>query len=389
VAPTPTPIATPAPGTFAIPAAGGTIALPAMGGVAPSFTILAGAAAGTTGIFADGATAPASAPAPSSTVRRGAALGVTPFLYITATFSTNVPGGVVADEVLELSNTFSQTAGYLCELDDITSSPGTKLATYGPATPAGTTSKVTIANGVTGSAGPALIASHTYLFQFYVQPAASPSPSPTASPSPSPSASASASASPTVSPSPSPSPVASATPTPGPSPLGTYMFSGPTVTGATVTPPTAPAPLVVPATGTYGTYGVSMSIVFGSASTTAPFALTAALGSQSRNDISPSTYPFYTGTAATPLFYIQVTSSAPVTFPMTPAVTLTAMSYVGGNMCSLFIYTNTTGGYVWTAVPGATGTINGSTVVIPSVTLPSGLIENFSPGGSTPAFIGC
>jgi hypothetical protein len=158
-----------------------------------------------------------------------------------------------------------------------------------------------------------------------------------------------------------------------------------------VTPPAAPSALTVPSSGTYGTYSISVTTAFGTETTTVPFALTLALGSVGAGDISPSaSYPFYTGSAATPLYYAQVTATAPVTFLQTPQITVTAASFPSGNTCSLFLYTNNTGtGYTWNQVPGASGTAIGTTVTIPSVALPSGQTVNVQAGSATPVFVGC
>jgi hypothetical protein len=372
-------------GMYAVPTTAGTIAFPTISGLSPSVTVLAGAPAGLTLNIYESLTAPATAPAPSAATRRPAAVAATPFLYLTATFSGNLPAGILASEMLSAVSPALPSAQYYVELDDLTA--GTKTATYGPGLVVNGTA--TIANG---TAGPAFTGGHMYLFQFYslplgtATPSPSPSPTATATASPSPSPSPTATASPTA----SPTPVSTASPTPGPSPLGTYTFSGPSATGTAVTSPAAPAALSVPASGTYGTYGVRVTVQFGAATTTAPFALTAALGSAPMNDISPSAaYPFYSGSAATPLFYTQLTTSAAASFAMTPAITVVATSFVSSNTCSLFEYGNSGSGYVWAAIPGASGTINGNTVIIPSVALPGGAPITTGPSTAVPVFIGC
>jgi hypothetical protein len=375
-----------------VPATAGTLGVGSAGGYTAAFAISAGAPAGITLSSTATTTAPAGAPAILSTARKAqaATTAIAPFLVVTATFSANVPAGIIGSDLISTAGAFAATLEYFVQISDLTrGSSGTPL-TVGPVVP-NVSGSLVFSNG---TPAPALTAGHAYLLQFYTIPIPTPSPSPsasaTATASATPTATASASAGPTASPTPSASPPASVSPTAAPSPLSTYAFSGPTVSGAAVSPPTQPAAITVPASGTYGTYGVSANIAFGSASTTAPFALTVAIGSQTQNDISPpASYPFYTGTAATPLFYIQVTSSAAVTFPKTPAITLTANSFVSSNTCSLFIYVNQGAGFAWSLVPGASGTISGNTVVIPSVALPNGLTENFAPNGSTPAFIGC
>jgi hypothetical protein len=157
-----------------------------------------------------------------------------------------------------------------------------------------------------------------------------------------------------------------------------------------VTPPTLPGALVVPASGGYGTYNAHATIQFGSETTTAPFAVGIALGSTSA-DISPSgSFPFYTGNAATPLFYALVTSTAAVSFSQTPTITVTTTSFPSSNTCYLYVYANNSGtGFTWVTFPGASGTVSGSTVTIPPITPPVGATVDLIPGKTQLIFVGC
>ena len=157
-----------------------------------------------------------------------------------------------------------------------------------------------------------------------------------------------------------------------------------------MTPPATPGPLVVPVTGGYGTYGAHVTIQFGAATSTATYTMNVKLGSTAA-DISPAAqFPFYTGSAATPLFYALFTPSAEVTFAKTPAVTVTANSFGSSNLCSLFIYSQVGNGpFAWTQVPGAQANVAGSTVTIPAVGPPPGQTIDFQPAQTQLAFVGC
>jgi hypothetical protein len=368
---------------IAIPSTAGQVALAVVAGTTPGFGINSGAPAGLTMNATGSVTAPANAPAPTSAVRKSAAaVSATPFLYVTATFSANVPAGIIGSELLALSSSLPAGNQYFCEIDDITPGSAGKVGTFGPVFPSG--GVVTIVNG-TASSAPSFTGGHTYLFQFYQLPVSTASPSPSPSPSPS----GGASASPSPSPSPTGSPTASPSPQGSTTPVPAYSFTGPSGSTASVTPPTLPGPLV-PATGTgYGTYGAHVSIQFGSETTSAPFSLGIALGSTSA-DISPSnTFPFYTGSAATPLFYASITSSAAVSFAQTPAVTVTVTNGFGSsNLCSLFAYANNNGGpFSWQAF--ASANVSGNSVTIPAVTSPPGETVDLTPGKTQLLFIGC
>jgi hypothetical protein len=148
--------------------------------------------------------------------------------------------------------------------------------------------------------------------------------------------------------------------------------------------------MVVPATGTYGTYGAQATITWGASSGSSAFVLTSALGSTS-NDISPfGQFPLYTGSAATPLFYALLSTTAAVSFSQSPAVMVTVSHGFGSsNTCGLFIYANTGGGpFSWQLVPGAQANVSGNSVTIPAVSLGSNTAD-LAPGKTTLAFVGC
>ena len=241
-----------------------------------------------------------------------------------------------------------------CQIDDLSTTPATLIGTLQGVVSGST---VTFSNGTP----PALIGGHPYLFQFYVAAPATPTPSPTA----------------TASPTPSPSPTATGSSSPGPSPSPTssgsatapplFTVTGATTTSSTITPPAVPGPLTVPASGPgYGTYTSQVTFQFPAATSTAPYTMTAALGSTAA-DINPSnSFPYYTGSAATPLFYAQLTPSVEVTFAQTPSINVTVTSFGSKNSCSLFTYGSNNGSpYQWQLVPGTTVNVSGTSVSIP------------------------
>lgn len=379
----PVPAATASPGgsvttLIAIPGTAATVSLPAVAGVTPAFGIGAGAPSGLT------MSASASTTAPAASVARKADAGatITPFLYITATFSANVNSGIIASEILTLSSSLPTTVGYYCAIFDITTATPSEIGgPFGPVLPVN--GSVTIPNG---TAGPGFTSGHTYAFEFYYQALASPTPTPSptasgASPSPSPTASG-------ASPSPSPSPTATSAGTATAPP--NFTLSGATATAGNVSPPATPGLLVLPASGGYGTYNVHISIQFGSATTTAPFTLSAGEGSTA-GDISPSgQFPFYTGSAATPLSYVAIESSAAVTFTQTPTISVSVSSLPGSNSCSLYIYANTGGSaYQWVQVPGTLVNVFGTSFTIPAASPVGGPNLNIPANQTQEAFVGC
>jgi hypothetical protein len=386
----PAPSVTATPGSsnttlVAIPAAGGTVALTAVAGITPGFSIGSGAPSGLTASTTASVTAPSGAPALSVARKTQSATSpITPFLYVTATFSANVPSGVVLSELLQLASSLPANADYYCALTDLTAVSQT--ATFGPAVPVN--GIVTISNGSAAST-PAFTAGHTYLFEFYELPISTatptPSPSPTASgsatPTPAPSATATGNSSPAPSPSPTQTSAGTATAPP------VFTFTGPSATSASVTPPTVPAAISVG--NSYGPHDAHVSIQLGAATSSAAYTMTATLGSVGIGDIGSSNFPYYSGNAATPLFYVELTPSVPVTFSQTPAVTVTVNSFGSSNSCSLFIYGNTGGSaYQWIQVPNTTETVSGTTVAIPAAAA-IGTQVNYSPTQAQVGFIGC
>lgn len=348
---------------IAVPGSAGTVTLPAVGGVTPAFGIAAGAPAGLTISTTESTVAPT-----ASTARKADDATSSGFLYITATFSVNVAAGIFTSEMLTLSSSLPQNVGYSCTITDITGATPTTVGAYGPVVPSN--GSVTIPNG---TSSPAFTAGHTYVFAFSYSALASPTPSPSAGPTSSGAA-------------PSPTPTATASGTATAPPL--FSLSGATATAGPVTPPAAPGPLVLPASGGYGTYGAHVTLQFGSETASAPFVLSAGLGSTA-NDINPAgSFPFYTG--ATPLFYLALSSTATVTFAQTPAVTVTVSSLPNSNSCSLYIYANTGGSaYQWVQVPGTIVNASGSTVTIPAANPPSGVTLNLAPNQTQLGFVGC
>jgi hypothetical protein len=160
--------------------------LPAVGGQAATLSIAAGAPAGLTINATEQVGAPANAPAPSSHERRAQSIaGAVPFFYVAFTISGGTLSvGSLAGESVTQTSSLPTTAAYYAEFDDITSAPGTKLATCGPATLTGALVQITnsaIAHGCSGTAGTSnLVAGHSYLLQFYYIPAGSATPTPPA-----------------------------------------------------------------------------------------------------------------------------------------------------------------------------------------------------------------
>lgn len=255
---------------MAVPGTAGTLSLPAVAGITPAFVLNSGAPAGLSMTATVGTVAPAGA-LPAANARRAAAAASSspspaptavpsPFLFMTVTFSANVPAGVVASEILSFDSvggavalaTLSANGFVFAQIDDLSTNPATLIGTIQGAVSGST---VTFSNGLTA---PALTGGHPYLFQFYV---ASTSPTPSPTPTASPTATASGA-------SPSPSPTATSSGTATAPPL--FTVTGATATTASVTPPTAPGALTVPASGPgYGTYSAVATFQFGAATSTA------------------------------------------------------------------------------------------------------------------------
>ncbi len=384
--PGPAPSATASPGSststlIAIPSAPGTVALSVVAGITPGFAIGSGAPAGLTATATASVIAPSGAPALSVARKTSSATSpITPFLYITASFSANVPAGVLLSELLQLSSSLPANADYFCAVTDLTA--GSQTTTFGPAVPANGIVTISNANGTAANA-PAFTANHTYLFEFYELPIPAASPTPTATPTAS--ASPTPTATSTSSPTPSPTPTATTAGTATAPPV--FAFTGPSVSSASVTPPNVPAAIVPPVGSGYGSHAAHVAVQLGAATSSAAYSMTAALGSI--GDISSNNFPFYTGSAATPLFYVQLTPSVPVTFSQTPAITVTVNSFGSSNTCSLFIYANTGGSaYQWVQVPGTLVNVSGTGVTIPAASAP-GISLQYLPTAAQVGFIGC
>jgi len=372
-----------------VPGTAATVSLPAVSGITPAFGVSAGAPAGLTMSVTESTTAPTT----SDVVRKTASgTSITPFLYISVTFSANVNAGIVASEMLTLSSSLPTNVGYYCLITDSTTTA--TIGTYGPVVPVD--GSVTIPNG---TSGPSFSAGQTYLFAFYYQTLPSPTPSPTgsggASPTPTPTGGASPTPTPTGGASPTPTPVPTATATVAGSATAPPLFtlSGASASTASVTPPTAPGPVTVPASGSpgYGTYGAHLTLQFGAATSSAAYSMNVSLGSTSA-DISPSgAFPFYTGSAATPLFYFELTPSTTVTFTQTPSGTVTVTNGFGSsNTCSLFVYENSGGStYQWMQISSTLTNVSGNSVTIPAAAPPPGLSVELTPTAANLAFIGC
>ncbi|HEV3086649.1 MAG TPA: hypothetical protein VGX96_05435, partial [Candidatus Elarobacter sp.] len=117
-----------------IPTTAGTIALPSVGGIAATFQIGAGAPAGTTLTATESLAAPSNAPAPSAVRRVQAVSGATTFFFVSFTVSQTISTQFLTGESFALPSTYPTNAQYFVEFDDITSSPATKIASFGPAT---------------------------------------------------------------------------------------------------------------------------------------------------------------------------------------------------------------------------------------------------------------
>jgi hypothetical protein len=244
--PGPLPNATPtaSPGgttTQSIPTAGGVLAAPALGGISPSFVFAAGAPANDSVTFTSALSAPSGAPLPSSRLRAPSSLaGAVQFFFVTVQVTQPTAASLFASERVALGSALPQNANYYAEIDDITSAPGTFLASFGPVSAANGTTAFDSSSLRGGNASFTLQTLREYLFQFYYlvaptpsptpsAPAATPSPTPSPTPTPTPTASPSPSPTPTPTPSPtpSPSPTPTRTPTPTPTATPTPSTSGP------------------------------------------------------------------------------------------------------------------------------------------------------------------
>ena len=170
IAPTPGVLSTTIPTT-----SGASVTIPAVAGLSTIFTFGPGASASTTGNFSASVTAPNIAPLPSALKRKTQTLAnAVPFLYVTLTTSAAVPASAFFVETV-LLNGQPTSVPYAAEVDDITASPGTFIASFQGAL---ANSTVQFVNGF--PTGTTFQPSHTYLFQFYYITTATAAPSGTA-----------------------------------------------------------------------------------------------------------------------------------------------------------------------------------------------------------------
>jgi len=112
-------------------------------------------------------------------------------------------------------------------------------------------------------------------------------------------------------------------------------------------------------------------------------------------DINPNTVPVDNATAGyTPVIYMSAANPGPQTISTgaaVPSVAATKSTGFGSfTSCNLDLYVNTGGGNrTWNALPGATATISGNTVSIPSTNLPAGSTVDFQPGNQGVLAIAC
>jgi hypothetical protein len=331
--------------------AGGTVVVPqAANGQAAAFQFGAGSPAGITLTSSASINVPASAPGPSSIKRATQDVaGAVPFYYVTFNVSVALSAAVIAAETVTLTNSDPPTASYFAEIDDITASPGTKLASAGPGTVAG--SVATIQNG-TATAGRTLQPGHTYLLQFYYVPASNASPTPTTT---APTSSSQACANQTT-----------------------------TGTNATASQKlvTAGGAVCLPLFATYGG-----SIVYPTVSAQ----ITATLTSSTTN---LGAYPALS--TGTPIFYLQITLSGATNFGTgsTAGGGLTSPSIIAGQTYSVFaqvmifgIASNLTPCQAMATAGTGGGVIAGLGTVLKGVSIPAattGLVEIY-PGATAGA----
>ncbi len=210
----PAPAVTPAiAGASVIPPGGGPIAALTVDGLTATLLTGPGATPNTLITLNSSASAPANALAPSSVRRTASIAGAATLLYVTMTLSQTTPASVFTGQTLALTTAPSDVT-YFEEIDDTTTAPGTKLATF-QGSQSG--SLVTFSSGFPGSA--AFLTGHTYTFMYYTTPGLpSPTPAPTSTAS-------------GLSPSPSPAPTSTGpaptpTPTPGPTSAATLVAAG-------------------------------------------------------------------------------------------------------------------------------------------------------------------
>jgi hypothetical protein len=350
--PAPTVTASIVPQTL-LPTTAGTLTLPAAAnGQAASVTVAAGAPGNTIVDATSSTTAPGTAPAPSSTKRSTASIfGAVPFFWVTFTVTQAVPAGIITGESVTLSGQPPNTS-YYTEIDDVTTAPAVKLATAGPGTVTGSTAAIS-------GAGPALAPGHTYLLQFYyISLATTPSPVPSATATPAPAPSATPTG---ATPVPTAMPTAGPTATPVPAPTGsatpppTYTFSGSSATAACTTA----------SCGALNLAAGTLTVQFGAGSVAATLSASTA---STMAQISPTGFPFILSNA-TVEDYVAVSSSVPVSFTQTPAVTISSLT--GVTSCLLEAYVDQGSAYGWIQVAPATGgaPVSAGTATIAPVTI--------------------
>lgn len=340
-APTPTPSPAPATTVAPIPSAGGSVTFPSVSGLAATFQFGAGAPAGTTMTATESLGPPANAPAPSALRRIEAVNGATTFFFVTFTVSQTISTQLLTGESFAIPSTYPTTALYFVEFDDITSSPGTKIASFGPASVVNGRISFTNTGGNGGGNTPSLLAGHSYLCQvYYVTGSASPTPTPTSAATPTPSPTPTSS--PTTAPTPTPTPTVTATPTatptakptatptPTPTPTATpipnWAFSGDphTVTFSSTGPNSA-------STGPYQNLTVATTWGSYTPAGTASFSIAQATGS---GDINPSGFPLNSSFGHV-VRYVSFSATPPLTFTQTPDLVFTMASpgTFGGTTC--------------------------------------------------------
>jgi hypothetical protein len=229
----PTPAASvPVSGTNIISTGAGAVVAPQVAGLTATLFTGPGASPGTAITLTSSATAPANAVLPSSVRRAASIANAVPFLYVTFTVSQNLPASVMTGQSVSL-NGQPAIATYFEEIDDTTTSPGTKFGTI-----TGTLGNglVTFDSSTVFSSSSAFIPGHDYTLMFYytpglATPTPTPSPTPTGgAPTPTPSPTASG-ATPTPTPTPTPAPTASAAVVPAGTPVDVAIPPAGIVTG--------------------------------------------------------------------------------------------------------------------------------------------------------------
>jgi hypothetical protein len=175
--PSPSPAATPITTTLSVPTNGGTVSLPPVGGVSAALTFSGALPPNDTVMVTESLAVPTRVPAPSSVRRTKSLSGAVPFFDEQITVTQATPLSLLTSESIALLSTLPQTnTEYFLELDDDTTSPGTKLGTAGPAT---VTNLQAQFNTMTALGTITLQPNHTYDLQaYYIPTANAPTPAP-------------------------------------------------------------------------------------------------------------------------------------------------------------------------------------------------------------------